>query len=68
MMRNDIDPVEFIEQYFGIELMECQKIMLRNTLNQKEVHICYPRHCGYSEYVVYPKTEYKEDTNNDGNN
>ena len=22
MMRNDIGPVEFIEQYFGIELME----------------------------------------------
>ena len=50
MMSNNIDPVEFIEQYFCIELMECQKTMLRNTLNQKEVYLCYTRHCGYSEY------------------
>ena len=28
-MANNIDPVEFIEKYFGIELMEYQKIMLR---------------------------------------
>lgn len=29
-MTNNIDPVEFIEKYFGIELMEYQKVMLRN--------------------------------------
>lgn len=45
-----MDPVEFVEKYFGIELMECQKTMLRNTLNQKEIYICYPRYYGYSEY------------------
>lgn len=28
-MTNNIDPVEVIEKYFGIELMEYQKIMLR---------------------------------------
>ena len=29
-MTNNIDPVEFVEKYFGIKLMEYQKVMLRN--------------------------------------
>lgn len=28
-MENSMDPVEFIEKYFGIKLMECQKAMIR---------------------------------------
>ena len=48
-MENNIDIVEFVEKYFNIELMECQKIMLRKTINEK-IYLCYPRHYGYSEY------------------
>ena len=50
MMSNNMDPVEFVEKYFGIELMECQKSMIRKMADKKEIYICYPRHCGYSEY------------------
>ena len=67
---NNIDPVEFVEEYFGVELMGYQKTMLRNTLNQKEIYICYPRHCGYSEYkeMLWIMKNLRGDINNDGDN
>ena len=67
---NNMDPVEFVEKYFGIELMECQKTMLRNMLNKKEIYICYPRYCGYSEYkeILWIMKNLRSGTNNDWDN
>lgn len=50
MTMNNIDPAEFVEKYFGIELMEYQKILLRNTTTEGVYYLCFPKHCGYSEY------------------
>ena len=49
IISKEFDSVEVIEKYFGIELMEYQKVMLRNIANSK-IYLCYPRYCRYSEY------------------
>ena len=39
--------IEEIERMFGIELMECQKEMLRKTLSCDKAFVCMPPHVGY---------------------
>lgn len=46
-----IDAVEFVEEYFGIKLLEYQKILIRNYAENKHIYITYPWRCGKTYFM-----------------
>ena len=50
-----IDKVEFIEKYFGIQLMDYQKEIIEKLLDDNllnpQFYILPARHCGRSNYM-----------------
>ena len=45
-----IDVVEYVEKCFKIELLEYQKILLHNVVNEK-CYITYPPRCGRTFFM-----------------
>ena len=45
-----IDAVEYVEKCFNIELLEYQKILLHNAVNEK-CYITYPPRCGRTFFM-----------------
>ena len=45
-----IDVVEYVEKCFNIELLEYQKILLHNAVNEK-CYIAYPPLCGRTFFM-----------------
>lgn len=50
-----MDKVEFIEKYFGIKLLDCQKEIMKKLLDENllnpQLYILPARHCGRSNYM-----------------
>ena len=45
-----MDVVEYVEKCFNIELLEYQKILLLNSINEK-CYITYPPRCGRTYFM-----------------
>lgn len=50
-----MDKIEFIEKYYGIKLLDCQKEVIKKLLDEDLLHpqlyILPARHCGRSNYM-----------------
>ena len=49
-----MDKIAFIEKYFGIELLDCQKEIIKKLLDEDlvnpQLYILPSRHCGRTNY------------------
>lgn len=47
-MNNNYDIVKYVEENFGVELLECQKEMMRQMKSGDQLYIIPARHSGFS--------------------